>query len=498
MTTKDSGREKRHLLESRLNNRRIHRDTECDRRDGRSFRGPWLAGLLLIALLTRVFVVFLLDSPDTGPVTYEHGRIAENLLSGRGFSITYLGGEGPTSQQAPFYPFFLAGIYGLFGVGTHTSHLAAQLIQCVVGTALVAAVFFLSRNLFPGRPRIAWIAAEISAFFPTHLYMVTHLQVVVWVAAVFTTLMWVVTSTRLHDTWRGAVMAGLLSGGLLLIEPIFALVLPVCAAAFWLGTPPDTRGRFRAGSLVKVGAMAGVAACVIAPWVVRNYAVHDRFVFVKASFGYAFWQGNNPASCGTDKIPKSTVEAIRTDHDGSPADMNRAMWQARHETLYIDQFVLTKADFDYMATLSEPERSDYLGTRVWRFIKRHPYEYYKRCAQRLRFFLFIDETNPKAANWIYRLTTLAWLVCAVLGLWIGRTEWRCLWPTTLAFLVIMAFHALTITSVRFRIPLEPVSFLWVACFVGSVWTRIGHKPHHVAIGAPEGTASDSSPARSAA
>ncbi len=43
--------------------------------------------------------------------TYEHGEIAANLLAGRGFSVRYLGADGPTSQQAPAYPF--AGRGGL-------------------------------------------------------------------------------------------------------------------------------------------------------------------------------------------------------------------------------------------------------------------------------------------------------------------------------------------------------------------------------------------------
>lgn len=422
-----------------------------------------LTVLLSAALAARIFVVFLLDTPGTGPLTYEHGEIAKNLLAGRGFSVEYLGGDGPTSQQAPFYPFFLAGIYSVFGIETHASLLAAQLIQCVAGTLLVAAVYLLARSLFPTRPMIAQIAALIGAFFPAHLYMVTHLQVAVWVALVFTTLMAVVTSRRRRDTWGGAVTAGLLAGVILLIEPIFAVALPVCAAAFWLGDRLDWRSQFRLGPLLRVGTMAAVAACVIAPWLARNYAVHGRFVFVKASFGYAFWQGNNPASWGTDKVPKATVEAIRTDHDGSPADVNRALWQARHETLYIDHVVLTQADFQHMGTLSEPDRGDYLGARAWRFIQSHPGHYVSLCAQRLRYFLLIDETNPKAANGIYRYSTFMWFSLALGGLWVSRRHWRRLWPTYLTFGVIALFHTLTITSVRFRLPLEPMSFVWLGC-----------------------------------
>lgn len=37
-----------------------------------------------------------------------------------------------------------------------------------------------------------------------------------------------------------------------------------------------------------------------------------------------------------------------------------------------------------------------------------------------------------------------------------------LWPTWAAFAAIMLFHALTITSARFRIPIEPLSFVWIA------------------------------------
>ena len=51
--------------------------------------------------------------------------------------------------------------------------------------------------------------------------------------------------------------------------------------------------------------MAGVALLVIAPWTVRNWLVHGEPVFIKSTFGYAFWQGNSPGSWGTDKVPKA-------------------------------------------------------------------------------------------------------------------------------------------------------------------------------------------------
>ena len=104
-------------------------------------------GLLLLgisALALRLAAVWVLWTDHQESLTFEHGAIAENLLAGRGFSIPFLGGEGPTSQQAPFYPLLLAAAYGCFGVGTHASLLAVQLLPCLAGTALVLAVAWLA------------------------------------------------------------------------------------------------------------------------------------------------------------------------------------------------------------------------------------------------------------------------------------------------------------------------------------------------------------------
>jgi len=428
-----------------------------------------LAGL---ALGLRVWVVAALSGSESGPVTYEHGRIAENLLAGRGLSIELLGGEGPTSQQAPFYPILLAGAYACFGVGSSAAILAVELLQCAAGTALVLAVVWLAWSLVPGRPALGWVAGLGAAVYPTHLYMVTHLQVAVWAALLVTLLLAVVVSPRFRATRRGAIVAGLLAGALLLVEPILALALPICALAFWLGDPR----RWTAGAVGRVGLMAGLAAVVIAPWIVRGWIVHGEPVFIKSTFGYAFWQGNNPSSWGTDKVPKPTVPAMLANHDGTLSGINAALWEARHETLYVDSVALTAEDYARLGRLSEPARSRELGRRAWQFVRENPGRYAKLCAQRLRYFLLFDETNPKASGRLYRMATVAWLVLALVGILVSRGQWRALWPTYAIFLAVTAFHVLTITSVRFRIPIEPMSFLWAAAAVCPLAERLVRRP----------------------
>lgn len=437
-------------------------------------------GLVLLgglALGLRFWVVSALFADHAGPVAYEHGRIAENLLAGRGFSIEFLGSEGPTSQQAPFYPLLLATVWWCFGIATPQAILAVELLQSVAGTGLVLAVAWLGWLLMPQRPGVGWVAALGAAVYPTHLYMVTHLQVALWAALVLAVLLAVCLSPRWQATRGGAILAGSLAGLLLLIEPILALALPICAAAFALrkGDRRALRAPLPGSAPVPLLLMVVVAALIVTPWTVRNWLVHGQPVFIKSTLGYAFWQGNNPISWGTDKIPKSSAEWLRLAHDGTLKGMDRALWEARHETLYIDDVLLKPTGYREFGGLSEPERSRLLGRRAWRFVCANPARYGRLCLRRLRYFLLFDQTNPKAANRLYRIATVAWLVLVLIGLLVSRGSWRALWPTYAVFAVVALFHSLVIVSARFRIPVEPMTFVWAAAGVAPLAGRLGRR-----------------------
>jgi 4-amino-4-deoxy-L-arabinose transferase-like glycosyltransferase len=429
----------------------------------------FLAGL---ALGLRVWVVLALFNDEAAPVASEHGRIAENLLAGRGFAIELFGVEGPTSQQAPFYPLLLTGAYQCFGVGSSSAVLAIELLQCLAGAALVLAVVWLAWSLVPTRPMLGWIVGVGAAVYPAHLHAVAHLQVTVWAALLLALLLAVVVSPRYRATRRGAILAGVLSGVLLLVEPILVLVLPICALAFWLGE----EARWTRAAAGRVAIMAGVAAVLICPWLVRGWIVHGEPVFIKSTLGYAFWQGNNPASWGTDKVPKPTVAEMPADPDGDMSETNEAPRKIHHEMVHVDSVALGPEDYQQLGRLTEPERSRELGRRAWRFIRENPGQYVRLCLQRLRYFLLFDETDPEANGRTYRTATVVWLVLVFIGLLVSRSQWRVFWPTYAVFLVAMLFHVLVITSARFRIPVEPMSFLWAGWAVLPLVERSLRRP----------------------
>src|SRR5947209_2526487 len=128
----------------------------------------------MLAVAARAEAVLELQSHMVPHSTYEHGEIAANLLAGRGFSVKFLGAEGPTSQQAPVYPWLVAAAYALGSLETPRALLLLELGQSVLGGLLVLGVILLAREVAPGWRWVARAAGLIAALHPTLVYAATH------------------------------------------------------------------------------------------------------------------------------------------------------------------------------------------------------------------------------------------------------------------------------------------------------------------------------------
>jgi hypothetical protein len=517
--------------------------------------------IILLAIAARVAAVLVLHDPKAPPYTYEHGPIAENLLAGRGFSVKFLGAEGPTSQQAPMYPALVAVAYAMGGVGTPRALLELQLGQALLGGVLVAALMAMARSIAPDQPRMALVAGLIAALHPTLVYAATHIQVASLAATLLTiTLALAYRAGRDRD----AMATGLALAGLMLTDPILGLVAPGVAWAIALGqgrsrvipslapspaaspprpSPPMGEGEKQAFSFKRggwpgadrnicpgptgrpvflpaenealspcggglseefgpTGAPAGsahgiqhsalsteaqrsapqgtsrlvawvavTAALGVLPWIMRNAHVHGELIWIKSTFGYAFWQGNCRWSEGTDKVVRASVERVLSDaRSGGLRGWNETLWAARHEAGYLDDIALTPADYRELGSVSEPERSRRLFRRALADLHSEPGRYARLCLRRLRYFVLFDETNPKTRSLLYRAGHLGLTLLAGFGLVLaGPCLLHRLGPTLLTAVLITLFHTFTIVSVRFHIPIEPLLALWGAA--GLHWRR---------------------------
>jgi hypothetical protein len=415
--------------------------------------------IVLGAIAVRAAAVVVLQSHTIPHSTYEHGEIAANLLSGRGFAVHFLGADGPTAQQAPTYPLLVAGAYALGGIETPRALLILELGQAALGGLMVAGILWLAHEVAPARPRLAVLAALIAALHPTLVYAATHVQVATLAATLLTLTLAAAFRAGRTGRIRDSLGTGLLLGMLALADPILTLVMPGVAWALTLG-----RGVRRAAPLVAIVGLT--SALVVTPWIVRNACVFGEFVAIKSTFGYAFWQGNCALSQGTDKVVRPSVEQALGQESQDLRGWNRSLWKARHVAGYLDDIALTPDDYRVLAQFSEPERSRRLFHRALDDLRTDPWRYPRLCLRRFRYFVGFDETNPKTRNLPYRTSHLALTVLAGAGLLLARGELRRrLAPTLLTAALIAAFHSLTIVSARFHLPIEPLLALWAAAGV---------------------------------
>ena len=133
-----------------------------------------LAVILALALAIRIYPVMF--SPETFRAglgifddSYLYNAIAYNLYKGNGFSGTDYGGSlgrgenkpglkyEPAIVRAPLYPFFMAGVYKMFGGEEdirsrstwRTNFDKVRLTQCVLDAFVWISVFLIAWAVYP-------------------------------------------------------------------------------------------------------------------------------------------------------------------------------------------------------------------------------------------------------------------------------------------------------------------------------------------------------------
>lgn len=412
------------------------------------FRGLFLFSL---ALAIRLTVLLGQEYHRHGAETahLEHRTIARNLAEGKGFVFAFFSHqEQPTSQQAPLVPATLAAAYLLFGVEAPAAFLAVLLAQALVSSATVVLLGRIAAGAFSNRD-IGLATGVLAAFFPPLIVSSLHAQALVW-NLFWMALMIEATYAIVAGRRRGAAQLGIASAGGMLTDPILGgvtlslgLFIVVVAA------------RSRAKTMVSALAVAATIAVIgVAPWMVRNARVHGRFVPIKDSFGYVFWQGNTRVSWGTDKLP---VDATRAAALSSTWNVNAAMdkaFAARAVAVSVDSS-LTREQLDEIAKLpTEVDRMKWFGRKIREELAAEPWLYGRQCVRRLVSWIWFDPTNPRSYLWQYRASYLLVAGLAILGLAHAFRSRAKLGPIVAAGFALTLTHVLIITSARFRIPFE--------------------------------------------
>jgi 4-amino-4-deoxy-L-arabinose transferase-like glycosyltransferase len=248
-----------------------------------------VAGLVLRLAFSLLYWV---DKPMTHD-EHEYLALAAGLAQGRGFTYTEPA-TGTTAQfgRAPGYPAFLA----LIGAGTTTATVVpvrVKIAQAILGAITICLI--AAAALRAAGPGAGIVAAWLAAIHPPLVWISSYvfsesLYAAVAIAAALALQAAVDLAGTNPQTRRHAgraLLAGILSGAAILVRPAMLFFLPL--ALIWLL-------RRRVGWAATAFVMG--ALLVVAPWTMRNYRTHGRFVLVASEGGVTFWTGNHPLSGG--------------------------------------------------------------------------------------------------------------------------------------------------------------------------------------------------------
>ena len=248
------------------------------------------AALLLLLVWRIVFLVQAGDHPffDHPVVDAQvYDELARRIAGGEGYPL-------PVFASNPFYPYFLAAIYKIFGPST----LPVAIVQVLLGLGSAFLVFVIGR-------RIGGAGAGLLALLLCGLYrplMLFEGFLLPTSLGVFINLALIALLVRRRP---GGPAAGLLGAGLLLgigtlLQGNLLLFLPFLAV--WLFITEKGKAPLRKTAILLAGFLV-----VLLPVTLRNAVRGGDFVLVSSHGGVNFYMGNNEEATGVFSFPDEEI-----------------------------------------------------------------------------------------------------------------------------------------------------------------------------------------------
>ena len=389
--------------------------------------------IVLAAFLLRLTVITIGHTYRINPLRdhfqfgWEMGRIARSIVRGQGFSSPTDLNSGPSAWTAPVYPYILAGVFKVFGVYTRASAWVILTFNSIFASLTCWTLYRIGSRVFD-----QWVgrtAAWTWAVFPYAVYWPVR---IVWEVSfscfLLSLALWLTIRISDGARRRDWILYGLLWGLILLTNTTLVILLPFFVA--WLFHQlPKASPRFSGAVLSLV-----IVLLCITPWMLRNYRVFGRLVFIRDNLALELHEANNRASSGL---------WTRTEHPGNdPASMRR--FQELGEIRFMDE---KKAEFN-------------------RFIREHPGKFLWSSLERVGYFWAAPPQTVIVAGydlWIARhVEFLLAALSAFAGLALAlRRRNRYGWLLAPFLLVYPLPYYLVNPFQRYKHPIEPVMLLLI-------------------------------------
>jgi 4-amino-4-deoxy-L-arabinose transferase-like glycosyltransferase len=314
-------------------------------------------------------------------------------------------------------------------------------INSLFATLTCVPIFLIARRTFG--ERIAEWSAGTWALCPYVWYWSVHwIWDTTFTPFVLACLFLVGLKLQEWPGWRGWVLFGTLYGVGALANPTMLAFLPFCGLWIW-------RQRYRR-SLSSFGGVAlasFVFFLVLSPWLVRNYEVFGRFVFLRDDFGLQIRLGNGPYADG----------------------MIMAYLQPNLNHLELEKF----------QQMGELAYADACKRMTFDWIHAHPARF---AVISLKRFFYYWNGVPRATSSLAPVDfrTSAFLAISALALWgLGRALRQKLpgaWLFAGLVLTYPTVYYFVFPHARYRHPIEPELFILIVFLLSQATRRTASSP----------------------
>ena len=367
-----------------------------------------VAFILVLAITCNVILTAFLPGIESWGT--ETTRIAASVAYGKGFSSPFRQTTGPSAWIPPVYPYLLAGIFLIFGAFTLASYYVVIGINIIIHALTCIILDRTAGEVFGAR--IGSYSAYALACFPLLFYPLVLLHVlggyaggglfippnIIWYTHMSELAIVLLIWLTLHPPhW---MFYGTAWGLVALLNPTVLALAPAFTVWQFLH-----RKSWR-----YLGSAALVAALCVAPWLIRNYSVFHRPVFIRDNFGVELRVGNQPG------------------HNGR--------WSAE---LHPD-----RSDYELgrVVAMGEVEYARVSGQEALYTIQAHPGEFFRSVVLRIGYWWIGNPMESKRLGKLRFLKYLPQLVFSVLGLFgAGRSLWHKN-RSALLFVAVLFFYPL--------------------------------------------------------
>ncbi|PKU25282.1 hypothetical protein [Telmatospirillum siberiense] len=316
-------------------------------------------------------------------------------------------------------------------------------IRCFQGVQIVLQSWLalhITRSLC-GDDRAARLAGAIVAFYPFFLfYQGLALSETLFDTALLAFFAMLLVWRRRGCRIGGALIGVMILGGIATYAratlTILPPLLPVVVA--W-SKKCSTRH-----SLMVLLIGATVYAGMLSPWWIRNFLLFDAFVPFATSSSSVLYLGNNPAN-------------LHGDSD----------WSRDAEQDVVEQINAMPQELDRQAAYAQ---------RAKKFMMEYPEKTIERSLNKIRrFWSIIPNADGYSTGIFSIISAISFgpvLILSIIGIFVNRHIWRKILPIYALIAYFTVIHALTVGSLRYRLPLEP--FLIVLAAITA--TRFLPKP----------------------